>query len=526
MLDLLIRDALIVDGTGAAGIAGDVGVRQGRIVAVGRLEDATVVRTIEADGLVVAPGFIDMHSHADFTLHVCPTADSLVQQGITTVVTGQCGISVAPVPPERRDEAIEANQHIREFSGQWPTLGAWLKDLRSSGFSLNLVPLVGQGTVRLAVMGTRSGPPNPEQTRQMRALVEEALQDGVVGLSTGLTYIPGCFSAIDELVAILAPMRSRGLYFTHMRGSGGNLLDAVREGIEIGRRASVGVELSHFKAAGRPNWGSAAAALALVENARLSGEDVSSDMYPYTAGSTSLRAMLPDWAQEGGVQDVLARLEDRVPRQRMCEEMRNTTPYSHLEWDEVLITEAPGHHEWEGEKVADLASTEGIDPCTWVLDALHSNQLAVQIVMFMMSEENIKMQLEKPYMMIGSDAWGLSASGPLSSGKPHPRCYGTFPRLIAEYVRNRRIIPLEDAIHKATGAPAEKLGLRDRGLVRPGYWADLVLFDPAGIQDVATYEFPHQYPKGIRCVIVNGDIVIESAQHTGARPGHVLSQVS
>jgi len=522
MLDLLIRNARIVDGTGAPSIRGDVGILQGKIAVLGQLEGSQAACCIDARGDILAPGFIDMHSHADFTLHISPTADNLVQQGVTTVVTGQCGISVAPVPPERRDEAIAANQHIRGFSGQWPTLGAWFKELRVSGFSLNLVPLVGQGTVRLAVMGTCSGAADSPQIRQMRALVERAMEDGAVGLSTGLTYVPGCFSDIDELVAILAPMRDAGLYFTHMRGSGDALLDAVREGIEIGGRASVGVELSHFKAAGRPNWGKAAAALALIEDARSSGEDVSSDMYPYTAGSTSLRAMLPDWAQEGTVQDVLARLGDRAQRERMCREMKSTTPYSHLKWDEVLITEAPGHREWEGEKVADLAAAQGVDSYMWVLDALRSDELTVQIAMFMMSEENVEMQLAKPYMMIGSDGWGLSTEGPLAAGKPHPRCYGTFPRLLAEYVRNRRIIPLEDAIRKVTGAPAEKLGLRNRGLIKPGYWADLVLFDPDGIQDTATYESPHQYPKGIRCVIVNGDVVVESGHHTGSYQGTIV----
>jgi len=523
MADLLIRNARIVDGTGAPSYRGDAAVEQGRITALGNLQEIEAKQIIDARGAVLAPGFIDMHSHADFTLHVGPTADSLVQQGITTAVVGQCGISPAPVSAERREEAVTANQLIREFTGQWRTLGAYLQDMRSIGFSPNLVPLVGQGTIRVAVMGTQAGAADAAQIRGMQREIERAMEDGAIGISTGLTYVPGCFSSTDELVAIFAPLEGEGLYFTHMRGSGETLLDAVSEAIEIGRRMSMSVELSHFKAAGRPNWKNAGVALALVESARGSGLDVSCDMYVYTAGSTSLLAMLPDWAQEGSAQAVLARLRDPALRRRMCEEMKVSTPYKHLEWDRVLITDAPDA-EWEGMTVSALGDSERLDPYTWVLDALLSSELAGLIAMFMMSDENIEMQLTKPYMMIGSDGWGLSTEGPLSTGKPHPRCYGTYPRLLGKYVRQKHVLTLEDAIRKATGAPAEKLGLRDRGLVKTGYWADLVLFDALEIRDTATYEAPHQYPEGIRYVIVNGDVVVENGHHTGARPGRIVGK--
>lgn len=525
MLDLLIRNGLVVDGSGAAGYPGDIGVRGDRIVAIGQLEAATAETTIDAAGLVVTPGFVDMHSHADFTLPANPTADSLVHQGITTVVMGQCGSSPAPLLPGTRQAAIAAlsDPDLPLPWEAWSTFGGYLAYLAEIGTSINIVPLVGHGVVRGGVMGFDAGPADEGQMAQMQAEVLQAMDAGAIGISTGLAYPPGSFARTEELIELVRPVGQRGgYYFSHIRSEGETLLEAIAEAIGIGRETGAAVQISHLKAAGRLNWSKAEQALQLIDRACHEGLDVTCDMYPYLASSTSLTIVVPEWAHEGGQAALLERLGDPLTRESI-----KADPYvDHMSrmatWDQVFISHSPKAPGYEGHTVADLARSAGRPDYDWILDTLLETELQVEIVAFLLSEDNVKMQLRHPAVMIGTDGAGLAAEGPLAKGVPHPRSYGTYPRLLGCYVREQNVLSLEEAVWKMSGFPAQKLCWLDRGLIRQGYRADLVVFNPVSVADCSTYQAPHQYPTGIQCVIVNGVPVILDGVHTGARPGYVL----
>jgi N-acyl-D-amino-acid deacylase len=515
MFDILIRRGLVVDGSGTAGFRADVAILDGRIAEVGLLPDADAATVIDATDLVVAPGFIDMHSHADFSLPVCPTAESLVHQGITAVVVGQCGFSPAPLLEETREQVIRMMDASLGRAGErlpwerWTGFKTYLEDLSRTGTSLNVVPLVGQGTVRAGVMGF--------------AAVAQAMDEGAFGLSTGLIYPPGSFTHTEEIAAIARPVGDRGgIYFSHIRGEADTLLTAISEAIRIGRESGAAVQISHFKVAGRKNWDTVERALALIDEARAEGLDVTTDLYPYLAGSTGLSALLPQWAHEGGKEAISKRLTDPGVREQMTVSMQSEGFAKDMEWDRVLISFAPGKAEYQGRYMAELAREQGKSPHEWLFDALLETGLRANMVTFMMSEENRLRELRHPAMMIGTDGMGYALSGSMSQGLPHPRNYGTFPRILGHYVREEKVISLEEAVWKMTRFPARKLGLRDRGLVRKGHWADLTLFDPKRVADKATYVSPHQYPEGIPHVLVRGMFVVRDGVHTGARPGGVL----
>ncbi len=525
MFDLLIKNGLVVDGSGAAGRHCDIAVSGDRIVEIGLLEGAEAETILDASGQVVAPGFVDMHSHADFTLPVNPTADSLVHQGITTVVGGQCGTSTVPLLADTRESAIAAlsDPDIPLPWDKWSTFESYLTYLAEVGTSLNVVPLVGLGTVRGGVMGFSAGPANARQMAQMKAEVIQAMEDGAIGVSSGLVYPPGSFSQTDELIDLIRPVGQRGgHYFSHIRGEGETLLEAIAEVIRIGRETGASVQISHLKAAGRLNWSKAEQALELVDQARLEGLDVTCDMYPYLASSTGMTIIMPEWAHEGGKAEMLKRLADPLVREQIKTDPHIERMSRMAGWDQVLVCHSPRRPDYEGQTVADLASSSGLLVYDWIFDALLETELELQIVAFMMLEDNIKMQLRHPAVMIGSDGVGLAAEGPLSKGVPHPRSYGTFPRLLGSYVREEKVLSVEEAVWKMSGFPAQKLRWLDRGLIRQGYRADLVVFNPVSVADRATYQAPHQYPTGIQYVIVNGVPVIRDGVHTGARPGCVL----
>jgi N-acyl-D-amino-acid deacylase len=465
-----------------------------------------------------------MHSHADFTLPGLPTADSKLHQGFTTEVVGNCGSSPAPLTPARRQDVIDSvGLGWPPLAWDWTSFRSYLEALARERLSINVAPLVGHGTVRLVVMGPGDSRPTPDQLQAMAAEVRRAMDEGAIGFSTGLIYPPGVYADTDEVVELArAAGEAGGFYASHIRGESHSLLPAISEAIEVGRRASIPVEISHLKAAGRANWSKMAQAIELIDKARAEGLDVTADMYPYPAGSTMLAALLLPWVHAGGREALLARLADPTDRARIIAEIGHSGMASDAGWDGILISGCPAQPEYEGRTLAHIADGLGLSPAEAVVGILREAQGDAEMILFMMSEDNVALGLRQPWVMIGSDGEGRATSGPYGAGKPHPRNYGTCPRFLGHYVRDGRLVSLPEAIRKLTSLPATKLGLRDRGRLEPGAVADVVVFDPAAVTDTATFAEPHRYPVGIPWVLVNGDPVIARGAHTGSRPGRVL----
>jgi len=520
MYDILIEGGRVLDGTGNPWFWADVGIVGDRIEAVGRLRGSRADRRIDARGLMVAPGFIDIHSHSDFTVLVDRRAESKITQGVTTEVVGNCGSSAAPMSPEVRAyrERYMRAQLGEEFRFEWESMDDYMKLIDRDGVSLNIAPLVGHGTVRQNVMGFERRPPTDDELREMGRLVREAMEDGAWGLSTGLIYPPSCYAEKEEIIELARILADYGgVYFTHIRGEGDTLFDALREAIEIGERAGVPVEIAHLKASGRRNWGKTAEALRIIEEARGRGVDVTFDQYPYTASSTGLTAYLPDWAHEGGTEKLLERLRDPECRRRIASEEGKLE----RDWDAVMIAFAKNHPQYEGKTIMEVAKIEGKEPIEAVFDLLLSEEGQVNIVAHGLSEEDVRRVMRSPYMMVGSDGRAVSPRGILGLGKPHPRYYGTFPRVLGHYVREG-VLTLQEAVRRMTSYPAQRLGLRDRGLLREGMKADITIFDPERVRDEATFKDPHRFASGIPYVLVNGKLVIDGYGHTGALPGRAL----
>jgi N-acyl-D-amino-acid deacylase len=529
VLDLKIDGAMVIDGTGSAGSRTDVGIRGEHIAAVGDLSRESAGRVLNASGRVLAPGFIDMHSHSDWRLWGNRRAESKIRQGVTTEVVGNCGFSPAPTTTAFLDDMRRFALYIpagMDFS--WRSVGDYLRAFDRGGTALNVVQLVGHGTLRVAAMGFARRPPIAAELTAMQRMLGDAMEEGAWGLSTGLIYAPGSYSTTEEIVEVArAAVRQRGFYASHIRGEGAMLLEAVGEAIRIGREADLPVQISHVKASGRPNWGKVADALDLIDAARAEGLDVMGDVYPYTASSTSLRTLLPDWVLEGGVDEMLKRIEDAAVRGRIRRELETPgTGQSLLDrigWDNIMIAWCPRRKDAEGRRIAEVAAARKLDPLDAVFELLRDAQGVASMIMFQLDEADLRRALVHPHIMIGSDGSALATTGEMSAGKPHPRSYGTFPRVLGEYVRAQRLLSLPEAVHKMTGLPARRLGLRDRGHIRVGARADLVVFDPKRIADQATYEDPHRYAIGVEHVLVNGSIVIKDGEHTGSLPGRVLT---
>ena len=529
MIDVFIKNAVVVDGTNGPAYKGNIAIAGGKIVDIGLLDVGDAATVIDATDKVITPGFIDMHSHADFSLLVAPEGQSLVQQGITTVVVGQCGLSPAPMTRKNRREAQKTIRSIGapKSSITMDKVGAfeaYLAYLESLQPAVNVVPLVGQGMVRSAVLGYGSKVPDAEDLAAMQGWVQEAMDSGAFGISTGLIYPPGSFSTTAELVEVVKPVaKFDGLYFSHIRSEAGTLLESIDEAVQIGAEAGVRVQISHFKAAGEENWSLAVKGLERIEDARVKGIDVTADMYPYTAGSTHLGALLPKWALRGGMRGMVRRLILPWERRRIITAMKDGEGgvVEAIDWEKVLICRSP-KPEYLLRNIADLADEEGKDPYIWVLDALLKTLGDLGMVVILMSEGNIKTQLEHPQIMIGTDGFGMATEGPISEGMLHPRCFGTYPRLYGKYVREEQILSIEEATWKASGFPAKKLGLKDRGMIKKGYCADLVIFDMQTISDTATYTDPLQYPVGIDYVLINGKTALRHGDLNSKRWGKVI----
>ena len=526
-LDLLIREARVVDGASNPWFHADVGVEAGRIALVARPgTDCSARRTIDGAGRIVCPGFIDIHGHSDLSLFSFPLAQSKLLQGVTTEVGGNCGWSAAPMNPEM--EAQARSEHPRPEDVPWGfhSLDRYLAAIEQHGIAVNYGCHVGHGTLREAVMGSADRPATPFELARMARMLEEALEAGAMGLSSGLIYAPGCYAPPSELEHLAAVAYRHGrLYASHIRGEGDTLEQAVAEAIAVGRQGKGAVQIAHHKASGRPNWGRVSRTLAMVDEARSQGVDVTIDQYPYTASSTDLTAYLPAWARAGGTRALQERLQDPAARARIREEVRRPVADAGEtdDWSLILLACVRGRRDWEGRTVQEISELTGTAPVDVVLDLVAAEGGTVQVVHFGMAEDDVRLVMRHPAVMVGSD--GSSLAPDPAWGKPHPRSYGTFARVLGHYVREAGLLSLEAAVHKLTGLPAARLALADRGRVAPGYWADLVLFDPAAIQATATFADPCRHPAGVHLVVVNGVIAAEDGVATGARPGRVLRAV-
>lgn len=524
--DLVIRNGCLIDGTGSARFNADIGIRDGKIRVIDPGLPATATSAIDAGGRIVSPGFIDVHTHSDFTLLSMPGAASKIRQGITTEVVGNCGFSPAPVSPATRhllqQYAGFLNPHL---SWEWRSLGDYYRLVRQQGCAINIAPLVGHGAVRIAAMGFNNRQPTASELLEMQHLVGAAMEDGAFGISSGLIYTPGCFGDTTELIALAKiAAEGDGIYATHMRGEGGTLEASITEALQIGEAAHIAVQISHLKASGRDNWDKMTVALQMLEAGRDRGIQVMADIYPYIAGSTTMTSLFPAWTLEGGLQAFLTRIADPDTRQRIIDQAQNgmegwSRANGAVGWDDIMIASCQHQKQFEGQTIAQIATAMGRDPAHAMMDFLLSEEGVVSVILFMMSEANVALGIAHPMLMIGSDSLALSAG---KGGKPHPRTYGTFPRVLGKYVRDEGIMTLEKGVHKMTGMAAAQFGLHDRGVLAPGKAADLTIFDPETVKDRATFAAPHQYSDGIDYVIVNGQIVVEQGRQHDVLPGVVL----
>ena len=533
--DLIIKGGRVVDGTGNPWYRGDVAISNGKIAAVGKLSDAEAVRIIDASDLIVAPGFIDAHSHSDGKVLVYPQMESTLAQGITTVVAGQCGGSPAPVNPEMRELLEErASKYMPpgvEFKITWTTFDEYLKLVEKGGVAANIAHHVGHGTIRTAAMGFDDRQPTEDELEEMRRLTKEAMEAGAYGLSTGLIYPTGMFAATDEIVE-LAKVAAEygGVYNSHIRGEGATLLKALAEAIEIGERAGLPVHISHLKAASRAAWGQSVETLRMMEAARGRGVDVTFDQYPYRAGSTSLVTLLPPWAHDGGTEELLEKLRVPEDRERMRKEIETGLPgwenfAGNLGWENIMVTfvGSEKNKQVEGKTLAEIKEMRGDpDEFTALYRLLLEEEGTAQMVIFAMQEEDVRRIMQHPLGMVGTDSSSTAFTGPFAMGKPHPRAFGTYPRILGRYVREEGVLRLEEAVRKMTSLPAQRFGILDRGLITPGMWADITVFDSEAIIDRATYQNPQQPPEGIPYVIVNGVVAVDYGRCTGELAGKVL----
>lgn len=528
MWDLLIQQARVADGSGTPSFVADIAIRGDLIAQVGEVSERQARLIVDGTGLIVAPGFIDLHTHSDYTLLVNPLAESKVHQGVTTEVIGNCGTSPAPLGEEGYPIVRARMAQQYQLDVTWHTVGGYLERLAETGIAVNVVPLVGHGTLRSAVMGYAQRAPDGSELDRMQGLVADAMEEGAFGLSTGLVYAPGCYAETAEIIALAKIVaRADGLYTSHIRGESDTVLEAAREALVVGEHAGVAVHISHLKTAGYANWDKTPALLNLLDQAPAHGLDVTGDMYPYTAGATSLGALLPPWVHEGGLAKLLPRLRDRSVREQIRHDIEHGlegwwNPARAAGWSGIQISRAPHHRSFQGLRLDEVAALGQQDPLDAALDLLLREEGNAGVVLFMMGEAQVQAILQHNRVMIGSDAGATAPYGRLGEGLPHPRAYGTFPRVLGTYVRELNLLTLEEAIHRMTGLAAWRLGLQDRGLIRAGYKADVVLFDARRVDDRATYETPHRYPSGIEWVIVNGQVVLRRGERLSALPGRVL----
>ena len=527
--DLVLTNGHIIDGTGSPWYSGDLGIREGKIAAIGNLANAPRKRTIDVQGQVVAPGFIDMLGQSEMTILVDPRLPSKIYQGITTEITGE-GNSAAPLNDVIIQADVASYQHLK-ITPDWRTMRQYFARLEKQGMGINLASYVGATQVRRMVLGDENKAPTPDQLNQMKALVRDAMHDGAVGLSTSLEYAPAPYAKTDELIALAAEAsKFGGIYATHMRNESDSVLQAIDEALRIGREAHIPVEIWHLKVAGKANWGRMPEVVAKISSARAQGMDVAADTYAYPAWFNSFSAFIPQWAHDGGDAKLIQRLQDPAMRARIRKDMMTRSTEWDNEWQEIPGPEAvmigvvqnPKLVPLQGKTLADVAKLWNKDPIDALFDLLIEDKAFTEVAVFGMSEPDVVLALQQPWVAVDNDSSGTSPEGLLGQEHPHPRAYGTFPRILRKYVREEKKLTLEDAIRKFSSLPAQRMRLTDRGVLKQGMWADVVVFDPAAIRDLATFEKPNQLSEGMNYVLVNGVPVIDQGKMTGALPGKVL----
>jgi len=527
--DLVITNGHIIDGTGSPWYSGDIGISDEKIAAIGNLTDAQRKRTIDARGMVVAPGFIDMLGQSEITILVDPRLPSKIYQGITTEITGEGG-SAAPLNDSiiRSDEPTYAHYHV---TPDWSTLRQYFSRLEKQGMGINLASYVGATQVRRMVLGDDDKQPTLQQLEQMKQLVREAMRDGAVGVSTSLEYAPAPYAKTEEIIALASEAsRFGGIYATHMRNESDSVLSAIDEALRIGREAHIPVEIWHIKVAGKENWGRMPEVVAKINAARAEGMDITADTYAYTAWFNSFSAFIPRWAHDGGDAKLIERLKDPGTRARIRKDMMTPAQDWDNEWQEIAgpesvligVVQNPKLLPLQGKTLAQVAKLWNKDPIDALCDLLIEDNAFTNVAVFGMSEPDVALVLQQPWVSIDNDSSGTSPEGILGQEHPHPRAYGTFPRILRKYVREEKKLTLEDAIRKMSALPAQRMRLADRGVLKTGMWADVVIFDPRTVRDLATFENPNQLSEGMQYVLVNGVPVIHDGKMTGALPGKLV----
>jgi len=527
--DLLITGGRVVDGSGNPWVHTDIGIRGDRIVERGKLAGHPARRVIDATGLVVTPGFIDMLGQSELSLLVDARAESKVRQGITTEITGEGG---SPAPQNDRTlEDLDPFVTLFRIDIDWRDFAGYFARLERQGIAINFGSYVGATQARQAVLGSEKRAPTPAELEQMKKLVAEAMQQGALGLSTSLVYAPANYASTEELVELARVAAGYGgTYASHMRGEGRGIFAALEETFTIARQAGIPVEIFHLKIAGRDMWGNMKEVVGRIEAARASGLDITADQYPYLAGATALDSCIPPWAHAGGRQEMLKRLRDPAVRIRLRREISQPgQDWENFYWMSggaggVMVSSVsnPALKSYEGVRLSEVARQRGQDALDALFDVLLADEAQTSAIFFIMSEEDVIEAMKQPWVSVGTDYPAVRTDGPLSTWKPHPRAYGSYPRILRRYVRDLKVLTLEEALRKMTSLPAQRLGLAGRGLLVPGYFADVVLFDLDRIRDLATFEQPHQYSTGVEYVIINGQPVLDKGQMTPARPGRVL----